>query len=397
VRYWLADLADEISAGEKDGTLPPILELDRVWITGEGRAKLLDFPAPGVGSPAPAKAAVPQASAAGAAPPLLAKTNAAGFLGRIAVAALEGQPETAGKVPSDATVRLPLHARDFLKSLPQLSGAEAIALALSPLLQRAAVVSRWRRAALVAGCIAFPMLASLGIVFGFTMMQQWNKRNPGLVDLFMLLQQRSSMRFWGAKVPVPTDSQFAIHIAGHYRSVITNRASWSSPFSLMLIKGEARHFAEQSVAEPGVPTDSQLADADAVVKRIMPKPDTFDLQQHPTFPLLVASVSLAIYVGLPALVAALLFRGGLVLRLVGVIFVRRDGARASRWRVFWRAVVTWSPLAFALVFAAVCSMTQAVWAGWLAAGLVGALACLSLALPERGVADRLAGTWPVLR
>ena len=47
MRYWLHDLATEISAAEKDGTLPE-LALDRVWITGEGRAKLLDFPAPGL-------------------------------------------------------------------------------------------------------------------------------------------------------------------------------------------------------------------------------------------------------------------------------------------------------------------------------------------------------------
>ena len=48
VRFWLYDLAREISAAEKDGTLPPVLALDRVWITGDGRAKLLDFPAPGL-------------------------------------------------------------------------------------------------------------------------------------------------------------------------------------------------------------------------------------------------------------------------------------------------------------------------------------------------------------
>ena len=50
VRFWLYDLAREISAAEKDGTLPPVLALDRVWITGDGRAKLLDFPAPGLKS-----------------------------------------------------------------------------------------------------------------------------------------------------------------------------------------------------------------------------------------------------------------------------------------------------------------------------------------------------------
>ena len=53
---------------------------------------------------------------------------------------------------------------------------------------------------------------------------------------------------------------------------------------------------------------------------------------------------LAVYVCLPALIAALLFRGGLVLRMAGIAFVRRDGKRASRLRVFWRALVAWSPL-----------------------------------------------------
>jgi hypothetical protein len=46
VRFWIHDLANEIAAAEKDGTLPSELSLDRVWITGEGRAKLLDFTAP---------------------------------------------------------------------------------------------------------------------------------------------------------------------------------------------------------------------------------------------------------------------------------------------------------------------------------------------------------------
>ena len=36
VRYWLHDVATEISAAEKDGTLPE-LALDRIWITAEGR------------------------------------------------------------------------------------------------------------------------------------------------------------------------------------------------------------------------------------------------------------------------------------------------------------------------------------------------------------------------
>ena len=59
---------------------------------------------------------------------------------------------------------------------------------------------------------------------------------------------------------------------------------------------------------------------------------------------MMMATSLFVYVGLPALVAALLFRGGLVLLIAGVTYVRRDGARASRLRLFWRAIVVWGPV-----------------------------------------------------
>jgi hypothetical protein len=82
--------------------------------------------------------------------------------------------------------------------------------------------------------------------------------------------------------------------------------------------------------------------------------------------------------------------------------VRKDGKRASRLRVFWRALVAWSSLALGgAVFASVLAMLHgraAVLPAALAGGLVVcALALLSLALPKRGLQDRLAGTWLVPR
>jgi hypothetical protein len=109
-------------------------------------------------------------------------------------------------------------------------------------------------------------------------------------------------------------------------------------------------------------------------------------------------ITLFVWVCLPALVAALAFRGGLLLRLAGITFVRRDGAPASRLRIFWRALVAWSPL----VLAVVLSSAHVFHAGSLlrsafAAILVLGLAIFSLAFPDRGAQDRLAGTWPVPR
>jgi len=55
------------------------------------------------------------------------------------------------------------------------------------------------------------------------------------------------------------------------------------------------------------------------------------------FPFMIVNATLAFYVGILALIAVLVFRGGLVLLIAGVTFVRRDGARrrgcAGTWPV----------------------------------------------------------------
>ena len=70
---------------------------------------------------------------------------------------------------------------------------------------------------------------------------------------------------------------------------------------------------------------------------------------------MVLVAALAFYVGLPAVFAALLFRGGLVLLIAGVTYVRKDGQRASRLRLLWRSMVTWSPAFLAFIVSILAS------------------------------------------
>ncbi|MCX6924403.1 MAG: hypothetical protein NT154_14495, partial [Verrucomicrobia bacterium] len=250
---WLYDLAAEISAAEKDDTLPE-LALDRVWITGEGRAKLLDFPAPGQIGNSEIRSPKSETEVGSRTQPTQ------WFLANVAAAALEGTSAASAKVAGDVAAPLPLHARAFLKSLSQMdvgatgvrpssgaatsartqasehssapggpelaapedgrtppkaysvasargahTGAEAVATALKPLLSRVAAVSRARRAALVAGCMVFPVLASALAPLMMTFMQDLTRNNPGLMELNTLLQMRASARFWESKsVQLPT-------------------------------------------------------------------------------------------------------------------------------------------------------------------------------------------------
>jgi eukaryotic-like serine/threonine-protein kinase len=380
VRYWLHDLATEISAAEKDSTLPE-LALDRIWITADGRAKLLDFPVPGLTSCNPVT---------------IQPCNS--LLNAVAATALTGSRDASAQPADDVARPLPLHARAFLKSLSQMAGADAVVAALKALLRRVPAVSRLRRAALVAGCVVFPMLACVGGFFGLTFMQELTRRNPGLMDLATLLQVRSSGRFWGGKnAQLPTDRQFAIYIAQHYRGLITNETAWSSWMVMSMIKGEARKFAEQSMVEHPAPAEAEIEEADAAVGKHVPKQQLFAEKLPPAMPVLLMAVTLLVYVGLPALVAAVLFRCGVVLLIAGVRYVRKDGVRASRLRLLWRAVVAWCPAVPVFAVTVVALDKHLIWEPWLALALFGLLAAVSVALPTRGLQDRLAGTWPVPR
>ncbi len=166
---------------------------------------------------------------------------------------------------------------------------------------------------------------------------------------------------------------------------------------MSMIKGEGRKFAEQSVADHPAPTEAEIKEADAAVGRHVPKQQIFGEKLPPALPVMMLAASLLFYVGLPALVAAVTFRGGVVLLIAGVAYVRKDGARASRLRLLWRAIVAWGPVVLLFVVAVLAVAGKLTWEPWLAIALLGLLAALSVALPQRGLQDRLAGTWPVPR
>jgi len=48
VRAWLLDLAAELEVAERDQSLPTTISLQNLWITTDGKLKLLDFPSPGL-------------------------------------------------------------------------------------------------------------------------------------------------------------------------------------------------------------------------------------------------------------------------------------------------------------------------------------------------------------
>lgn len=150
VRFWLMDLAEELQAAQADGTLPEALRLERVWITEDNHAELLDFPAPGTSEDYASTAIMPQ-----------------DFLRQIAVSALEGRP-TDPDESSNKPIAVPmaLHARAFLDALPKTADLKKIFENLKSLLSKTAVVTRSQHLVLALGYIAGMAIPFFGMVLG---------------------------------------------------------------------------------------------------------------------------------------------------------------------------------------------------------------------------------------
>jgi hypothetical protein len=236
------------------------------------------------------------------------------------------------------------------------------------------------------------------MVMGARMIARMQRENPQMLQLSGLLQQRSMIRRFQSGQAFPPDHEVSVYIASHFASVVTNTTTWSNVFTISLINGEMRRFAEQSVAEHPNPKPVEVAASETALKPWIAQGTVSNPMTQSWFPLLAAYSGLMLYVGVPALIAALLFRGGLIMRAFGLTVVRPDGLQASRPRVFWRALVAWAPVLLApVIFGCLKFTAGEFWAVMAPTWLVTGLLAVSCSLPGRSLQDRLAGTWLVPR
>ena len=103
--------------------------------------------------------------------------------------------------------------------------------------------------------------------------------------------------------------------------------------------------------------------------------------------------------------SAWLFRGGLFLQAFGVEVITKNGESVPRLRALWRGLISWAPVIIASVLLVPNPIPVYIGAGREVAiavgGCAGALfvvgAAWAVVHPERGVQDRIAGTYLVPR
>jgi uncharacterized RDD family membrane protein YckC len=375
VRFWIHDLACELAAAEQDDSLPKTLALDRLWLTDQGRIKLVDVP---ICQP-------PEETDASSS---IHSQPAMALLHDMARVALGGV-HTHNQRTVDLPLPLPIHARTFLATLadPGCQPQQAIQI-LRPLLNLPAHITRRKRALVTLTSTFFPLLASLLVFTGY-LSSPILKKN--LTDVYVL---DKILRSWETKnKSMPSDQHYGIYIATHYPELIKKQDTWSNPQTQ--VSPSARAFAEDSLEKYASVSPEQQMQAENYLANFVRK---VHAPYAPISPSMARGMPLRFFIlvsAFPSMLCALLFRGGPVVRASGIMFVCGNGRPASRLRLFWRALLAWGSIILA-VFPSLNSIESMFLSlGFLCTGTL--LIVVSHLQKNRALPDRLAGTWPVPR
>jgi uncharacterized RDD family membrane protein YckC len=367
-RRWLTDLAQELAAqGPHD--CPP-LTVDRIWIAGTGRVKLLDDPALDDARPERNREVLPFLADA------VRRTRAA------------------SRDP------WPLSAQRFADALTAgtvTSIAEA-ARTLEGLGRGRAVVSAASRRLSIAAVLAFPVMVTLTALIMSLLMVTIYHRTP--VDARVAASAlRELSRADRGRIALTAANRDAIErtLATRYRSQLAD-PRFFSPANLSFLGAKEKAIAERILRRPA---DRALAAGapptlpESIVVAATKPPDWAELAM-----LVVALFYLMLaFIGLFAVLLAPTVRG-LLLRLFGLEVVTADGRPASRVRLLGRAALAWSPVLLPLVAVVLgrhINPTTLTWAALPGLAVVGAGALALAVQPARGWHDRLARTWIVPR
>jgi uncharacterized RDD family membrane protein YckC len=394
VKHWLLDLSREIDSGLRDGSLP-MLTLNRIWISRDGHARLLDFSAPGTPPSAPAASSVTFATAQE-------------FLSVVATRALDGHGSPmAERSGSPRHPVLPLSASAWLRTLSTqgFASSQDLVAQIAARMSGPDTVARWRRTASIVPCVVGPAILAVIAALSLTLAQR--AVAPDVAALSTSLRELASL-------PEPRDSDAArrrtaleVYIAGHFGALIADEKDWHSPI-VTLSMGRFRRLAERVLADHPHVTPDELTAAVSVLGPFVQSQERAMRGPTRTLVLFVALVEFLLLLAITAsvgLLAALFLRGGILMRVLGIAVVTRTGQEASRCRVFGRALVAWLPLIALLVMLVGSGvlLSNGFSNGWqrhpMAIAAVAVLGVLFLggavwaALhPERGLQDRIAGT-----
>ena len=397
VRFWLLDLAEELGAALDAPETAPVLALDRVWISSQGRAVLLDFPCPGLSH-----------STESSAPAVLDGVPAMQQFLRAVVWAVPMKPT-------------PLHTRSFLASLAAgtFEKAEFVIGNLHSLIAKPAVITPSRRAvSLALGPAIFLCLGLVGAgMISFERVHKdrwWATTHPGLPSL-NTVGHAYLTALDNVEVDPERSELVRAYLVTHYAAVLTNETFWAMPEVRSWFSGSERRQLRKAITA-GPPPETQLvAQAEQEIAELLAVTET-QMRAVAVWILLGMLILGVTFLCMVELAGAAIFGQSPLLRLFGIAIVDRDGQPAARWRLLARWAVAWLPGAGLTFLAAGTGAFLIVLVGWpgefsavgpevlarlrwtaavaipVLAGLLLAAGAYAVLRPERSLPDLIAGT-----
>jgi hypothetical protein len=424
-RTILEQLADDLASAAGDGTLPPHLTVDQIWLRGNGEALLLDVAlgADATTTKLPSEAPVTE-------------ERLLGFLGEVAGLALEGVPRPACAPPARSRAPLPEHATQLLARLlgpqPPFERLDQLQAALAATRDRPTEVTRARRLAHLAVLGAFLTPGLSCMYAGVSMSVTQPLQSLALHD--WILEQAADDLHEGAWL------EWAMTASNpNPGTQVQALAQLDADLSLVEALQRKRHALTREVAArlhaltwpwqkwAQEQVNSFRQALQQVSRRRDQGPNTSwqtiasrrQVAQERARDPVAGSLPLWLFpcfiVFWPLLWVpwAFAWRGGLSFRLLGLSLVRADGRRAARRQCAVRTLLVWAPVTCLLVLSVwLYGWGWSTWemegppasvqwvilaAGWGGGLLVPLYAVLAVWQPTRGLHDRLAGTYLVPR
>jgi serine/threonine protein kinase len=387
-RYLLDQLVEEFRIAETDGTTPPELGIDQVWVEPNGRVQLLDFPTTNV----------PRAERT----PIV-------LLREVVSLALEGRPRA-----TEGPVRAPVppHAVAMLDKLFTDGGYGHIAELQRDLaethIHRPEVTPAIRAAQL--GVQAALVSSLVVLLFGVaaapgpyqTVIAQ-ERANQGDAALALLgdAEKRGKLAADHPSLTEPLKSPRLIQRIEEFR----DRKRAEAELRRARLLGLQRWVLEQR-EEHAPRSAEELAGYPVQVRELIqwagaPEHTPRGKAESPwgpeAAPLFAALLAIPLAFGLSSVV----LRGGAAMLIAGLAIVRADGRRATRMQCGLRALVVWLPITLLLLGVATLQVTVperihlalALWL--LAIALLPVYIVVALRLPSRPPQDRVARTYLV--
>ncbi len=393
VRFWIADLAEELDLARQDGTMPSVLGIDRVWITESGRAVLLDFSAPHIGREASA------ANGDDDAVPI----RAGSFLKQVAACALEGRAVSAQEVEQGMIQSvLPPSARDELNALSRVSDDEIPAPRLRMFTQGPAQVRASQRIGVLAATLVIPLLLALICTTYLYLESALLLSNPEIGELSGWVAYYDSISASGADATATNQeiqSAIQVYVAHHFKDVIEDQKLWSDPSANGFVDLKGQELIRSFLAAHPDSSSDDVDAATAIVEPLMLSVDSMGWSID-EFPYTVSGLAIFLwtfYVGvfvfaaIPSLVLSPLFGVSPLLRMLDIRVVTGDGETASRLRVLWRQLVLWTIILIGLGMLTVLGLDLRP----RLLALVILCSVTAIIAAKRGPQDIVAGTWLV--